>query len=306
MRASRTLSRASNTLMENALERQLQEKALFRSPSKLEVEAPSFVTTAWSGVNHHVNDGDLDPLDACNLDPGNPGCKPQSQKEVPASWCRWSSYDRGSRAGAAGVEDDIHVRDFATPVPYVDRGHLTSPAVLKLKNVKRYYKDLFTTSGFHGKGHRTSIWASGKLRDPELEMLPPSMPTYSDEDPPEWVEGKHCSLPGQRASVPTGRQSSGSGDKNSLPVDTSAPTQSDGANDMTAQQLSAMYSDCVSRPFSPVKITRYPSATVIDDRKGHWRSISLISEKSFLRESSNDLLRLVEREKEKCERLIMG
>ncbi|QIW98288.1 hypothetical protein AMS68_003806 [Peltaster fructicola] len=325
LRSSRSPSRASNTLMENALGRQLQEKALFRSASKLDVQAPSFVTTTCTRTLGHTQ----------------------------SSWCKWPSYDRGYRAGATGIEDDVHVRDFATPQPYTDRGHLVSPVVIKLKNVKRYYTDLFTTSGFHGKGHRTSIWGSGKLRDPELEMLPPSMPTFANEEPPDWVEGKRCSLPtGQRSSVPTEdkrrtlpvgqgssvqtedergslsvqpmqRLSISQGKRNSISVDTrrssalveqsrgDLPTfklmvQSDGAHDMSAEQFSAMYSDCVSRPFSPVKITRYPSATVIDDRKGHWRSISLVSEKSFLRESSHDLLQLVEREKERCERLIMG
>lgn len=42
-------------------------------------------------------------------------------------------------------------------------------------------------------------------------------------------------------------------------------------------------------------IRRYPSVTVVDDRKGHWRSISLISAQSgkSLRNSTNDLLNLI-------------
>jgi hypothetical protein len=60
-------------------------------------------------------------------------------------------------------------------------------------------------------------------------------------------------------------------------------------------------------------IRRFPSVTVVDDRKGHWRSVSFISVKSgksvsggsFVRESSNDLLRLMEgREREERERLL--
>lgn len=61
-------------------------------------------------------------------------------------------------------------------------------------------------------------------------------------------------------------------------------------------------------------IRRFPSVTVVDDRKGHWRSVSFISVKSsksgvstasFVRESSNDLLKLMElREKEEREKLL--
>ncbi|KAL1302860.1 hypothetical protein AAFC00_003190 [Neodothiora populina] len=42
-------------------------------------------------------------------------------------------------------------------------------------------------------------------------------------------------------------------------------------------------------------VRRFPSVTVVDDRKGHWRSISLISAQSgkSLRNSTNDLLDLI-------------
>ena len=50
-------------------------------------------------------------------------------------------------------------------------------------------------------------------------------------------------------------------------------------------------------------VRRFPSVTVVDDRKGHWRSISLISTQSgkSLRTSTNDLLDLI-REAESHER----
>ncbi|KAM0715558.1 hypothetical protein Q7P37_009056 [Cladosporium fusiforme] len=61
-------------------------------------------------------------------------------------------------------------------------------------------------------------------------------------------------------------------------------------------------------------IRRFPSVTVVDDRKGHWRSVSFISVKSsksgasgasFVRESSNDLLKLMEtRERKEREKLL--
>ncbi|KAK6428440.1 hypothetical protein LTR95_015414 [Oleoguttula sp. CCFEE 5521] len=63
-------------------------------------------------------------------------------------------------------------------------------------------------------------------------------------------------------------------------------------------------------------VRRFPSVTVVDDRKGHWRSVSFISVQSgksggsgsgFLRESSNDLLRLMEvKEREEREKLMAG
>jgi hypothetical protein len=61
-------------------------------------------------------------------------------------------------------------------------------------------------------------------------------------------------------------------------------------------------------------IRRFPSVTVVDDRKGHWRSVSFISVQSsksgassasFMRESSNDLLDLMKlREREEREKLL--
>lgn len=50
-------------------------------------------------------------------------------------------------------------------------------------------------------------------------------------------------------------------------------------------------------------VRRFPSVTVVDDRKGHWRSISLISAQSgkSLRNSTNDLLDLI-KEAEHMER----
>jgi hypothetical protein len=77
---------------------------------------------------------------------------------------------------------------------------------------------------------------------------------------------------------------------------------------------------------STATIRRYPSVTVIDDRKGHWRSVSFISvqsgksgksgiaaagsragsrAESFVREGSGDFLKLMEgREREERERLL--
>jgi len=54
-------------------------------------------------------------------------------------------------------------------------------------------------------------------------------------------------------------------------------------------------------------VRRFPSVTVVDDRKGHWRSISLISAQSgkSLRNSTNDLLDLIkEAENQEREKLM--
>lgn len=58
-------------------------------------------------------------------------------------------------------------------------------------------------------------------------------------------------------------------------------------------------------------VRRFPSVTVVDDRKGHSRSVSLISVKvdggSIYRSSTNDLLQLIQaREQEEREKLLRG
>ncbi|KAK5701841.1 hypothetical protein LTR97_004659 [Elasticomyces elasticus] len=58
-------------------------------------------------------------------------------------------------------------------------------------------------------------------------------------------------------------------------------------------------------------VRRFPSATVIDDRKGHSRSVSLLSVKigpdGVMRESTNDLIEMIQsREREERDRLLRG
>ncbi|KAK4901596.1 hypothetical protein LTR27_001368 [Elasticomyces elasticus] len=62
---------------------------------------------------------------------------------------------------------------------------------------------------------------------------------------------------------------------------------------------------------SSAVVRRFPSATVIDDRKGHSRSVSLLSVKigpdGVMRESTNDLIGMIQaREREERERLLRG
>ena len=58
-------------------------------------------------------------------------------------------------------------------------------------------------------------------------------------------------------------------------------------------------------------VRRFPSVTVVDDRKGHGRSVSLISVKvgldGVMRSSTNDLIDLIEaRERQEREKLLRG
>jgi hypothetical protein len=93
-------------------------------------------------------------------------------------------------------------------------------------------------------------------------------------------------------------------DAKAMPPPSLKPTKR-GSPGQTAQQLTLDPSAAVRR---------FPSVTVVDDRKGHWRSVSFISVQSnksgasaasFVRESSNDLLKLMEmREREEREKLL--
>ena len=95
-------------------------------------------------------------------------------------------------------------------------------------------------------------------------------------------------------------------DAKAMPPPSLKPTKR-GSPGQTAQQSSLDPSAAVRR---------FPSVTVVDDRKGHWRSVSFISVQSsksgasaasFMRESSNDLLKLMEmREREEREKLLQA
>lgn len=55
-------------------------------------------------------------------------------------------------------------------------------------------------------------------------------------------------------------------------------------------------------------VRRFPSVTVVDDRKGHWRSVSLVSVQSgkSIRNSTNDLLRLIKESENKERQKLMS
>jgi hypothetical protein len=108
-------------------------------------------------------------------------------------------------------------------------------------------------------------------------------------------------IPPSPATHPT---TAAEADAKVMPPPSLKPTKR-GSPGQTAQQLSLDPSAAVRR---------FPSVTVVDDRKGHWRSVSFISVQSsksgasaasFMRESSNDLLKLMEmREREEREKLL--
>jgi hypothetical protein len=291
---------------------------------------------------------------------------------------------------------------------------------------KGYYSNLLSSPDFHGKGHRTSVTAGGKLEHPELEILSPVLPETGGSKPTMNIHELDQLRPGHMSHIReqteesviklkspasskiqrngpdsppvTFRGSSvfvahGPKDHTKFEIETTAdstvqaddsvsyfsaehsnsPTSPtnvpdrnpdlDGTAETTdpikrpppskAETWSEAYQDCLVVPPSPAThitttaeadarampppslkpakrpslglvtdqssldpsaaIRRFPSVTVVDDRKGHWRSVSFISVQSsksgasaasFMRESSNDLLRLMElREKEEREKL---
>ena len=108
-------------------------------------------------------------------------------------------------------------------------------------------------------------------------------------------------------SVQAGAQTSSDAEVSNVPDTISTPLL--GAHVDTIKNVSS----------GDIKVRHFPSVTVIDDRKGHWRSISLISAKSggsnsvkcgSVRESTNDLLaslgRAEENERKRLQALAEG
>lgn len=493
-------TRETDPLMAAALERQLREKALFRSPSKRSVpvsegSSMSFLMTPWNEPSSaQPQSPERDPLDTSfksssdtHLSPpltplGNytPTASPSQQQQkgskkpvvlhTPSSmsrdstrsrigsslesWTRYPSHTRGERCASASAADNVLAHDFAIDGAHKrlgsanetdsfdpDRRTLNKQSTKSSKislpkshsatftSFVRYYSNLFSSPDFHGKGRRTSIAMAGNLARPELEILPPVLPTSATSP-----SSTHSHLDAKIRQSPlahineqmedngeTARQTSSVNNNHLLPIDvlagsmiafrgdsvftstaedkqprteyadplndnsqldeadrpatstgTSASTPPvrqaritdlDGTSDPTsteatspssptskAQAWSTAYQSCLIIPPTPpsqrpdslampppalkpqkkrspqqlekqtarlyadAAIRRFPSVTVVDDRKGHWRSVSFISVKSdksgasdggFVRESSNDLLALVEkREREEREKLL--
>lgn len=118
-----------------------------------------------------------------------------------ASWSRYPSHTRFERCGSAGRGDNVITRDFALDFDPVgvhasddsdadstgphpgdkvkpkQAKKLQKSRSLTFGSIMRYYSNLFTTSGFSGQNRRTSVTVGGRLEHPELEMLPPQVPT---------------------------------------------------------------------------------------------------------------------------------
>jgi hypothetical protein len=117
-----------------------------------------------------------------------------------ASWSRFASHTRSARCGSANIEDNVIARDFVGKSGEVrtNSAEFASPASKKSEttgdrknskfsslikrrsltvgDVTKYYHNLLSTGvGFGGKNRRTSVTVGGKLKDPELEMVLPSM-----------------------------------------------------------------------------------------------------------------------------------
>ncbi|TKA78410.1 hypothetical protein B0A49_01374 [Cryomyces minteri] len=116
------------------------------------------------------------------------------------AWSRYPSHTREQRTGSAGAGDDVTTRDFALLFPDDLQGGSSSDSTpvntqkrksksgLKLprsttfgRNIFKYYAGLFKSQSQdfrrHGMGHRSSIATGGVLEYPELELLPPVLPS---------------------------------------------------------------------------------------------------------------------------------
>lgn len=118
------------------------------------------------------------------------------------AWARYPSHTRAARTGPAGPADNVKTRDFAyypnvtvivesssdegTPADKEKKRNKTSrnrTGIPKSRSmmfareiVKNYIKHIWAPNiEFlkHGHGHRSSISTGGKLKHPELEILPP-------------------------------------------------------------------------------------------------------------------------------------
>ncbi|KAI4757605.1 hypothetical protein E4T52_10456 [Aureobasidium sp. EXF-3400] len=306
----------------------------------------------------------------------------------PHSWSSYPSHTRERRCGPAGRRDGIICRDFAHEqetsnvqqsasfneitdsaeswphlVNAKRRNWIVKSRSMTFGAVFRYYSDLLTSSA--ARNRRSSMATGGRLEHPELEILPPVLPTHSTTSqqvestpgvdktlsprtPP--VDSIHDGTQSIHSQGVTEFISADSGETKSIlsgsmdGIVESKPAEPDRA--LSARRLSRMYQAYVRLPASldnteversgatdgsvhipdgyntagssevDVKtsstghltvprdtqrlpsgpVTRhFPSVTVIDDRKGHWRSVSLLSVDSgkSVRKSTRDLLEVV-------------
>jgi len=112
-------------------------------------------------------------------------------KLPPASWCRFPSHLRNFRSGSAGTDDAVVTRDFAdndndledatrtatnspaTPMSRIRAvfGRKSKPRSATFSHVWRHYTHIFTSGS--AQNRRSSVSVGGKLKHPELEILPP-------------------------------------------------------------------------------------------------------------------------------------
>ncbi|KAF2399246.1 hypothetical protein EJ06DRAFT_563714 [Trichodelitschia bisporula] len=124
------------------------------------------------------------------------------------SWSRYPSHTRAKRTGSAGAKDKVEARDFAFDINPANiandssstEGSRTARKKKKkmgpasrsmsmgksfLKNYARLFRSPSVEFFSHGKGHRSSVSASGKLAHPELEILPPMFAASPIQEHPD-------------------------------------------------------------------------------------------------------------------------
>ncbi|KAF2155567.1 hypothetical protein K461DRAFT_290587 [Myriangium duriaei CBS 260.36] len=130
------------------------------------------------------------PQKLCSISQSTTGSLGSVMVTPPASWARFPSHDRRQRCRSAGIVDSITARDFA-PSP-TRNGQTTSHSSpikkrsirsrlrfssssndSKLSRIWRYYTNLISSGSSYNR--RTSVTTGGRLKNPELEMLPPIM-----------------------------------------------------------------------------------------------------------------------------------
>jgi hypothetical protein len=119
------------------------------------------------------------------------------------AWARYPSHTRAERTGPAGPADNVKTRDFAyypnVTVIVESSGDEDTPAGKKRKRskkknrartgipksrsmtfaretIRKYVKNIFAPNVEYlkyGHGHRSSVSTGGKLKHPELEIIPP-------------------------------------------------------------------------------------------------------------------------------------
>lgn len=133
-------------------------------------------------------------------------------------WERYPSHTRDARNSAAGMPDQVIVRDFAVTPSSDDKEDTSSHGSIswpskRVARVRRQFGRMNANplsramGGFRigDHGHRSSIAYGGKLEFPELELLPVSKP-YDPEPPKSWMTAATGKAMGQGVRMANERE----------------------------------------------------------------------------------------------------